>query len=90
MSAQSESLDPQKYEEGFFSQNSWIRPMIYFDIVCFVVIGLIIISNDIMGWLGGRFGQVVFGMVASLIFMSIILSTILLIVNGARYWSAKL
>jgi hypothetical protein len=90
MSTQSESLEPQEYEEGFFSQNTWIRPVIIFDIVCFVIISLIILANDFMGWLGGRFGQVVFGMVASLIFLSFVISAILLIVNGARYWSDKL
>jgi len=85
MSTQSESVDPTEYEEGFFDQNTWIRPMVWFVAICFGLLALIITSNATMGWLGGRFGQVLFGMVASMIFLAVVISAILLIVNGARY-----
>lgn len=85
MSTQSRTADPNEYEEGFFSQNTWIRPVAIFVVICFGLLALIISANATMGWLGGRFGQVLFGMVASLVFMSFILSAVLLVVNGARY-----
>jgi len=85
MSAQSESMDPVEYEEGFFDQNTWIRPMVWFVLVCFGLLSLIIGANATLGWLGGRFGQVLFGMVASMIFIAFVLSGILLVVNAARY-----
>lgn len=85
MSTQSRTADPSEYEEGFFSQNTWIRPVAIFVVICFGLLALIIGANATMGWLGGRFGQVLFGMVASLVFMSFIISAVLLVVNGARY-----
>ncbi|WP_227134489.1 hypothetical protein [Halorubellus salinus] len=85
MSTQSRAADPNEYEEGFLSQNTWMRPVAIFVVICFGLLALIISANATMGWLGGRFGQVLFGMVASLVFMSIVLSAVLLIVNGTRY-----
>lgn len=85
MSTQSRTTDPNEYHEGFFDQNTWIRPLAFFVVLCFVLLALIITANATMGWLGGRFGQVLFGMIASLVFMSVVISTILLLVNGARY-----
>jgi hypothetical protein len=85
MSTQSQRVDPGEYEEGFLDQNTWIRPVAIFVLICFGLLALIITANATMGWLGGRFGQVLFGMVASLIFMSAVISVVLLIVNGARY-----
>lgn len=85
MSTQSRTADPGEYEEGFLSQNTWLRPVAIFVVICFGLLALIIGANATMGWLGGRFGQVLFGMVASLVFMSVILSAVLLVVNGARY-----
>lgn len=85
MSAQPQTADPGQYEEGFFSQNTWIRPVAMFMAMCFGILTVIIILNHSFGWLGGRFGQVLFGMVASMIFMAIVISTILLTVNATRY-----
>lgn len=85
MSTQSRTTEPNEYNEGFFDQNTWIRPLSIFVVFCFGLLALIITANATMGWLGGRFGQVLFGMIASLVFMSVIISTILLIVNGSRY-----
>ncbi|NHN41069.1 hypothetical protein G9C85_05385 [Halorubellus sp. JP-L1] len=85
MSTQSQQTKREQYEEGFLDQNTWIRPLAVFVLICFGLLALIITSNATMGWLGGRFGQVLFGMIASLIFMSFIISAILLVVNGARY-----
>lgn len=89
MSTQSRTADPNEYNEGFLDQNTWIRPLSVFVALCFVLLALIITANATMGWLGGRFGQVLFGMIASLVFMSVIISTILLIVNGGRYLYKK-
>jgi hypothetical protein len=85
MSTQSRTTDPNEYEEGFFDQNTWIRPLSFFVVICFGLLALIITANATMDWLGGRFGQVLFGMIASLVFMSVIISGILLVVNGSRY-----
>jgi hypothetical protein len=85
MSTQSRTADPNEYNEGFLDQNTWIRPLSIFVVICFGLLALIITANATMGWLGGRFGQVLFGMVASLVFMSFVVSSILLLVNGARY-----
>jgi|GEM_PF-1347505 hypothetical protein len=85
MSTQSQPERPTNYEEGFLSQNTWLRPVGMFIAFCFGILSLIIISNAMMDWLGGRFGQVLFGMVASLIFMATILTVVLLLVNGTRY-----
>lgn len=90
MSTPSQAPGRNEYEEGFFDQNTWIRPLVIFNGICLGLITIIIILEDTMGWLGGRFGQVIFGMIASLIFMSVIIATLLLIVNGARYWNNKL
>lgn len=88
MSTQSERVDPSEYEEGFLDQNTWIRPVVWFVLVCFGLLALIITANATLGWLGGRFGQVLFGMVASMIFLSAVVSAVLLVVNGARYLMA--
>jgi len=85
MSAQTRSPDPNEYKEGFLDQNTWIRPLAIFVVICFGLLALIITANATMDWLGGRFGQVLFGMIASLVFMSVVISAILLLVNGARY-----
>jgi uncharacterized membrane protein (DUF485 family) len=85
MSTQSRTADTNEYNEGFLEQNTWIRPLSIFVLICFGLLALIITANATMGWLGGRFGQVLFGMIASLIFMSVIITTILLLVNAARY-----
>lgn len=85
MSTQSQSADPAEYQEGFLDQNSWLRPVVLFVLVCFGLLALIIGANATMGLLGGRFGQVLFGMVASMIFICTVVSSILLVVNGARY-----
>jgi hypothetical protein len=85
MSTQSRTTNSNEYNEGFFEQNTWIRPLAFFVVVCFGLLALIITANATMGWLGGSFGQVLFGMVASLVFMSVIVSIILVVVNGSRY-----
>lgn len=85
MSAQSRTTEPNEYSEGFLDQNTWIRPLSFFVLICFGLLALIITANATMGMLGGRFGQVLFGMIASLVFMSVIVTTVLLVVNGTRY-----
>jgi hypothetical protein len=85
MSTESTGSMRNEYEESFLDQNTWIRPVVIFDIVCFALLGLIVGAHEAVGWFGARFGQVIFGMVASMILMSLIFTTVLLVVNGSRY-----